>query len=284
VPEVAGYNLLISPDPNHFSGLQLTQRSNSNVLPGTGSIVYAPSVSGTIHSKPCQETLVIPTASLRTIETNGGAQVAIETRSYLTSHTKAAYSIADGRLIGIQSLGRSDENSTNVHNHIFQFWPTTYIVRTVETNKPVAPSESSHFQPVFQLQFSKSPFSHTERNGSASSTSDTFKIAKIENAKSTKILPITGISHMEILNSNALFDALDASEALNQVPHVDSRFKHTTVSNSKYRDDEYQTYRPKNDLCLKYLHYKHAPYIKDRSLEALDESHEARQVYTANYF
>jgi hypothetical protein len=43
-------------------------------------------------------------------------------------------------------------------------------------------------------------------------------------------------------------------------------------------------YRPENDLFLKYLHYKYAPYSKDRSLEALDEPHEATQVrvYTAN--
>jgi hypothetical protein len=124
---------------------------------------------------------------------------------------------------------------------------------------------------VSQLSFSKSPFSRTEGNDAASSTSHTFKIAKIENAKPTKILSIIGISHAEILNSNALFDALVPSETLTQVPHVDRRFKHTTVSTSKYRDDEYQMYQAKNDLSFKHLHYKHAPYSKDSSLEVLDE-------------
>jgi hypothetical protein len=88
----------------------------------------------------------IPAASLSPIETNGGAEVAIEAHPYLQSHTEAAYSIADDRPIDIQSLGGIEESFTNVHNHIFQFWPITHIVRTVETNKPVAPSE------IFRLQ------------------------------------------------------------------------------------------------------------------------------------
>jgi hypothetical protein len=281
-PKVSDDNLLTNSDPHQLSGLQHIEPNNSNTLPGTGSNIYAPSVSGTFHSLPGQETLVIPAASLSPTQTNGGAELAIEPCSFLPCHSVAAYSIADDRPIGTQSLGRNDDISMDVHNHFFQFWPTIHTVRTVDSKEPVASSENFHPQSVSQLEISKLPLSFTESNEALASTSDKFKIAEVENSETTKIPPFNGISQAEILYSNALLDALTLSEALNQVPHVDHSLKHIIVSIPKYRNDEYQMYRPENDLSLKHLHYKHVPSNKDRSWEALDESQEATQANTAN--
>jgi hypothetical protein len=282
VPDIAYSNTPVIPDPIYTDGVPSTKPGNSDVLTGNGNIFYPPPGSGRIPSLSDSQILPTLTPSSSVTPANQGVEFPIEPHHYLPTHTEVDNSRTGQEPDSTLLFGKTDESYTNFHNHPFKIRPTTHTVHTVDSKKPIISSENVHLQSVSHLEFSKSPFSHIDSQKVSESSSDKLKAATAESVKAPKIHPFNGISHVEIVNSNALLDTRASPESLNEVPHIDHSFQHTILSTSKHRANEYKVYQPENDSPLKYLHYKHTSYEKDRSLELPDDPRDVTEADTGS--